>query len=596
MCRNGDRRPRRRAVRRAFLGLAAGLLGLTAAGPPPAVAQAVSSPQETGIELTVPVQRTLQQIQELWLQWIGANNPERSAAVVDDLLSTAGQLGMSRLPDLSLGALFQAAQAARAQDFRRAHWALDAAERLDPVRPETSFARSRVAWSERRPFAALGQAFTGFQRTLRLPLERSLLLQDIGFWALCLVLLAGGLFTAVQMATKGGGLLRDLTEVFARLLPQQGSKTAARLAQMMAAALLLAPLLLPFGLVWLLLLWSLLLWGYGSKSERGILIALWLLLGAAPFLVAEQRQRAAAALAPPVHAMASLSQGRLYGGLFTDLGVLRALLPESPAVQHLLADVHRTLGQWELARALYRQVLEKEPNNAAALLNIGVHFFHKGDFGNAIQHFRKAASADPASAAALFNLSQAYSRSYLFDDMASALSQARAVDGAKVEAWLKRGEQQRIVVSTDGLARVSEIRRALQAARPPVSRLDLIRRGIAAILAAGLVLLALALHLARRRHGYTPAPFDWRLGQGPGARWRRILLPGVASAEAGEGVQAYLALLVPAALLTLPLSGEIGFRTPWGYDPGTLLSWTLAVAGLLLYLGARFHWERRNLV
>ncbi|HYH45089.1 MAG TPA: hypothetical protein VEG34_05340, partial [Thermoanaerobaculia bacterium] len=91
-------------------------------------------------------------------------------------------------------------------------------------------------------------------------------------------------------------------------------------------------------------------------------------------------------------------------------------------------------------------------------------------------------------------------------------------------------------------------------------------------------------------------PLDWRLGQGLAARWRRILLPGIASAEAGEGIQTYLALLVPAALLTLPLAGDIGFRMPWGYDPGILLSWTLAVAGLLLYLGARFHWERRNLI
>jgi tetratricopeptide (TPR) repeat protein len=588
MCRNGGRRP----FRLALLGLVAGL-GLGLAGSLPAAAQSVSSPQDTGIELTVQVQRNLQQLQELWLRWISANNPERSAAVVDDLLSTAGQLGMTRLPDLSLGALFQAAEAARAEDFGRARWALAAAERLDPGRPETSFARSRVAWSEGRPLAALGQAFAGFERTLGLPLERSLLLQDLAFWTLCLVLLAGALFTAVQMAVKGGGLLHDLTEVLVRLLPRQSNKTVARVV---AAALLLWPLVLPYGLVWMMLLWSLLLWGYGSRSERGVLIALWLVLGAAPFLVAEQRQRAAAALSPPVHAMASLSQGRLYGALFTDLGVLRALLPESPAVQHLLADVHRTLGQWELARTLYRQVLEKEPNNAAALLNIGVHFFHKGDFSNAIQHFRKAASADPASAAALFNLSLAYSRSYLFDDMAAALAQARAVDGPKVEAWLKRSEQQRIVVSAGGLARVAEIRRQLQDSRPAASRLEVIRRGLAAILGGGLVLLAFALHFARRRHGYTPSPLDWRLGQGLAARWRRILLPGIAAAEAGEGLRTYLALLVPAALLTLPLAGDIGFRTPWGYDPGTLLSWTLAVAGLLLYLGARFHWERRNLI
>ena len=69
--------------------------------------------------------------------------------------------------------------------------------------------------------------------------------------------------------------------------------------------------------------------------------------------------------------------------------MLRAVLPESVAVKHLLADVHRSLNQWELARALYRQVLEAEPNNATALLDLGDYSFIKGDFSSAIQSFQK---------------------------------------------------------------------------------------------------------------------------------------------------------------------------------------------------------------
>ncbi len=134
------------------------------------------------------------------------------------------------------------------------------------------------------------------------------------------------------------------------------------------------------------------------------------------------------ALSPPVQAMESLEQHRLYGGLFTDLGSLRALLPESAAVKHLLADVHRSLNQWDLARSLYRQVLEKEPENTAALMNLGAYFFLKGDFGNAIQNFQKVVTADPQNAAAHFNLSQAYSESYLFDESKRALAQAREID------------------------------------------------------------------------------------------------------------------------------------------------------------------------
>ena len=103
----------------------------------------------------------------------------------------------------------------------------------------------------------------------------------------------------------------------------------------------------------------------------------------------------AVALSPPAQAMESLQEHRLYGSLFSDLGVLRSVLPESVAVKHLLADVHRSLNQWELARSLYRQVLEAEPNNTSALLDLGDYSFLKGDFSSAIQSFQKAAAADP---------------------------------------------------------------------------------------------------------------------------------------------------------------------------------------------------------
>ena len=41
----------------------------------------------------------------------------------------------------------------------------------------------------------------------------------------------------------------------------------------------------------------------------------------------------------------------------------------------------------------------------------------------------------------------------------------------------------------------------------------------------------------------------------------------------------------------LPLAGDLGYRIPWGYDPGRTTLWTFTVLGLLLYLGARLRWE-----
>ena len=68
-------------------------------------------------------------------------------------------------------------------------------------------------------------------------------------------------------------------------------------------------------------------------------------------------------------------------------------------------------------------------------------------------------------------------------------------------------------------------------------------------------------------------------------------MPGLTSAEAGEGIRSYLSLLLAAGFLMLPLFGRLGYRIPWGYDPGNLTAWVLAILGILLFFGARLRWE-----
>jgi tetratricopeptide (TPR) repeat protein len=578
-----------RAARCAALLALATLAAITARPAAAAAASGVSSPQVTGVEMTAPVRRALKQLEEQWLQWVVQPSREGSDGVVKDLLATARQLNMTRLPDLSVGALVRAVQAARQGDFNRARWSLDAAERLDPGRCETAFADAKVARLEGsylRAAAALGRCYL---RRFTLPLERYLWLQNLLVWVVSLLLLTGVLFLAVQMAVKGGALWRDLVGYFSRRLPRPA-------AVGVAVALLLWPLLLPSGLLWLPLFWSVLLWGYSSLSERAVLIAIWLLVGVAPILITSQSRRVTVMLSPPVQAMESLGQHRLYGGLFSDLGVLRSLLPESAAVKHLLADVHRSLNQWDQAQALYRQVLEKEPNNSAAEINLGAYSFLKGDFGSAIQHFQKVATNDAKSAAAQFNLSQAYSESYLFDESKRALAQARAIDDAQVDGWMRDISQQRVVTNNRGMTRIPEIRdellSTLRAQEAPSARLELFRRGLSLVVPLVLVLLAVALHLARRPSGVEGSAEPPRAR--PPGLWRRILLPGFEAVASGEGFRGFLSLLLPAALAMLPLFGTLGYRLPWGYDPGRSAGWIVTILGLSLYLGVRLRTELRN--
>lgn len=583
MCRRGDR-PRRLA---ALAGLAGLVLGLLLAAVAPGLAE-VSSSQITGIEMTDPVRQTLKQLEEQWLQWVVQNNPQEANKAVDDLLETAKQINMQRLPDLSAGAVARAVQAAKQKDFPRARWALAAAERFDPGRPETAFAESTVDRLQGDWVGAAAARLRAYPRMLSSPLERYLGFLNLLVWCLTLLLVAGGLFLAVQMLTKGTSLYQDLAGLFGRKLPRGVSLAFAFVA-------LLWPVLLPHGAIWLPLYWSVLLWGYASTSERVVLVSLWVLVGASPLVLSTQRQRVAVSLSPPAQAMQSLEERRLYGSLFSDLGVLRSVLPESVAVQHLLADVHRSLNQWDLARSLYRQVLEKEPENTAALINLGAYSFLKGDFDGAIQSFQKAATADPGNAAAQYNLSQAYSESYRFDEQKIALRKAQEIDLTRVNGWIAN-TQQRVVTVSGGMARIPEIRRELirsWGGGAHKAGADLFRRGLSLLVALSFVLVATVLHLARRPLGYAERGAEV-FPEGAFDRWGRILLPGVASAEIGEGGKSFLALLIPTALLMLPLLGKLGVRIPWRYDPGTLLSWVVAILGLALYFVVRLRLELRD--
>ncbi len=571
--------------------LAAALAPAAGQAPPPSPRPAASS----RIQLTAPVQQTLLGLQEQWLQWIGAfyQHRERTAEVVVAGLSTsARRMGMARLPDLALAALVPAVDAAREGDFERARWALDAAERLDPGRAETAFAAAHVAAGQRSYLRAAGNYLLAYARLFTQPWLKAVWLHHLVSWTWTALVATGLLSLAVLMATRGRRL-------FSALAGRLGKRLPRPLALALALALLAAPAALPYGAAWLVLLWVALLWAYVSPSERVVLAVVLLLVGAAPFLAAEQERRVTVAVSPPARAIESVANGQLYGDLFSDLEALRAALPESTAVLHLVADLHRRLGQWDLARTLYLEVLDREPQNAAALLDLGVHYFGKGDFALAIQHFQQAAAADARSAAALFNLSQAYSESYLFDEQHRAIEQARAIDNDRVTAWLS--SQQRVVVADGGLARIPELRRELLAAHSAVpvpagaSRTGgPLGRALGIVLAAGAVLGAAAV---RRKLGSDDEP-DAAWPSRPSRRdpWLRAFLPGCATAASGEGGRSFLALLVPVALLLLPLGGRIGYEVPWGYDPGDLVPRALAVVGILVYLAARLTWELRNRV
>ena len=170
-------------------------------------------------------------------------------------------------------------------------------------------------------------------------------------------------------------------------------------------------------------------------------------------------------LSPQVQAIENLRQGRLYGSLFTDLGVLRSTLAESPAARHLVADVHQLLGQWDLAKLAYGQVLAGEPDQASVLLNLGAFAYFQGDYAQSAEYFKRAAASDPTNAAGYFNLSKAYAKMLYLDEATAARERAREVDDESYGRWLKQTQRDGIQFSRAGLA--SAAVRSAASSRPP---------------------------------------------------------------------------------------------------------------------------------
>jgi tetratricopeptide (TPR) repeat protein len=571
--------------------VAGALVGLALLAPVRPAAAAAPTGLVASFELKGDAQQSLALLQDLWLQWLTAINSEeyrRADTVFAQLRSSVALLGFRAVGDLAAAADGLAVEAAGRRQFEKARLALAAAEALDPGRPERFFARARVARHEGQRFRALTQHVRGWASLLGWTVERRLWLANGLLGLLATVLVAGGFFLVLQLATKGAGLVEDVGRVLRRLLP-------LRAAWGVGLLLLLVPLAMPGGLAWWWLALSILLWGYGSVQERAVLGLWWLALGAAPFLLDQVTARAREEISPPIKALESIRRGRLYGSLFTDVGTLSSSLPDSTAVRHLEGDLHRLLGQWEEARGAYLKVLAAEPTQAGALLNVGAYSFLRGDYGSAVDHFKQATVVAPEAPGAWFNLGQAYSQQYLFGEAKAALEAATALDPTQVNQWIAAGEGVRIQTSSAGLERVAEIRAQLGAARERAAAaaapLGSVARWAAPIAALVLLSLAVSLHLARRPYGYSEPGVTELLSAGSWQLAVRDLVPGYLAAEVGEGWKAYGELAALSGALLLPLSGRLLERLPLAIDPGRGLAWTIAalvLAGVLVPRLLRF--------
>ena len=554
------------------------------------IAPVADAAEPAEVTITTPVRQTLQRIQEDWQAWKRGyyqNNREVAEAARASLEEAASDVGMRYLPELAAATAAYAHRSAAGGNFSRAQWALEDARALDPARPEIDLVRTSVAWQKGDYLQSASALARGLLRILRLEITRITLVHNVLLWLVLVLLVSGSCFVVVQMAVKGADLIADLCGLLSPL--------PTPLAFPLVAALLLWPLALPGGLPWLLLYWTVLLFGYASTSERVVLVLFVLGMAVVPVGLRMQQRAVELARSSPTRLLTALERGSLYSGLFADLEVLRGLLGEHAAVVELEADLHRRLGQWELARLRWGTVAELDPTNGAALNNLGVYHLRKQDFGSAIGYLERAGEVEPDMAEAFFNLSQAYSSSYAFGESHEALAQAKSIDRARVDAWLEQGGDDQAVSVAGSTARHGEIRAALLTqwgGEPWQDAWAQLRRELGVPVAVAVLLIALALHAVRRRFGYSDRLLGGRAARHTGTRVLRALVPGWMAAERGHGGRGVGMILLVVAIVALPAAGQLRYRLPVHVDLGSgLLLLVISLASLALFVVIRLGQE-----
>lgn len=569
---------------------------------------ALPSEASTGVELTPATKRTLARLQEQWLRWLGESYQDREGeqVTVEEMLAAVESLGFQSVPELGRGAAARGLAAIREGNLAMARRALVTAERLAPGLPETAFVEAELARAEARHSDRFKAWSLGWLRTLRQPGALVLAGLNLGLWLAAGILVAGALFVILLAATRGSTIVLRLVEVLSAGVPRP-------LAVVLAVAVLLWPLLVPPLGLWLLPWWSVLVWSHTATNERVVLVVVWLVVGLVPLALSTQHHFASTRVDPIERLLGAIERGELVGSLGTDLDELADRLPSDPATTHLLADVHRRLGQWDLAARHLRQVVENEPSNAPALVDLGAFAFRKGDYGAAVQFFQMATVADPDYGLAWYDLSQAYSEAYQFDAQRQALEQARRLDPERVADWIQDPPDERVALAGGGIARSDEVRakwRSLEATSaevaspeagptPEASAARDSTRGKAGIspwfsLAVPLILSILAFATARLLRPFDvplEEGFTWR--QGLGWRLVRVFLPGLPSAEVAEGPAAFGALLVPVLVGLAAFGTQIGSAFPLGVDRGDV-HMPFVLAALALVFVGRFVWDLRT--
>ena len=227
-------------------------------------------------------------------------------------------------------------------------------------------------------------------------------------------------------------LYHDLRHVLSDAVP-------AFSVRIVLVMLFAAPLIFRVSLIWLCAWALVLLFVYVSRPARQVITALFILfiLGI-PFLAAIM----GFAKCMSQDTVLNLLWKANYG--YCDARDT-ALLENAADLKDLREDIFFSLGlvykrngSFDMARKYYDKVLQADPGNYKAAINLGNVYFAQNNRDAAIQQYERATVINSReSAGAYFNLSRVYQQKFMFNESENALNNAKRLDLTRVSLYLK---------------------------------------------------------------------------------------------------------------------------------------------------------------
>ena len=338
--------------------------------------------------------------------------------------------GLRSSPEIAAALLAEAQRRLEEGDYRRAKESFVLAARFAPELPAPHLGlASALLRGDRDPAGAVSEWWGGVRAALGDP-ELLYNLAGNGLLAAALALGMGAIGLLLLLVLKNApAFFHDLHERAAGWLSEDG-------ARLLGWGLLALPALALVPVVWVLAAWGALIFTYLRRGERIVAAAALLVLASAGPVTRLLAWHLGTAADPGARA---LIQSARQGPSLRHERTLKQLAQDHPReviFPFLLASAYRTAGRLDEAVEEYRRVLEIDPADARAMVNMGNVHALRQEFAVSQTLYKKAAEADPRMALAHYDSHLAHLEAFHLEAADAELREARRLDAALVTGLL----------------------------------------------------------------------------------------------------------------------------------------------------------------